>query len=228
MSRSQNALALGARTGLLRTRKPRCRTVSSRLFEKILVPIVDQEPVAVIAGDRVTQLLGRPRRRRVGRDVVVHDPPAADFHYDEHVEHAKRGGHDGQEIAGHDRFGVVADKRQPALVVRAATCARAKLLRPILSHYARRDAQAELEEQLIGDTFLAPGGVVPCHLGDQGAEVSRQGRPPASAALPPPQQLEAAPMPADHRRRLNNDNRLAPGAQPGLRGRFADGLEWTE
>ena len=35
-SRSQNALALGARTGLLRTRKPRCRIVSSRLFEKIL------------------------------------------------------------------------------------------------------------------------------------------------------------------------------------------------
>jgi hypothetical protein len=48
-------------------------------------------------------------------DAAMHDAPCPNLHKEEHVESSKPGGHHGQEIAGDDGLGVIADKRLPVL-----------------------------------------------------------------------------------------------------------------
>lgn len=64
----------------------------------------------------------------------------------------QRGGDGDKEIAGNDRLAVKAQKCRPAQVtVRSAHRAR----RQVLSHCERRHANARVQEELLGNSFLA-------------------------------------------------------------------------
>jgi hypothetical protein len=54
-------------------------------------------------------------RRWICGDVAMHDTPCPDLHQEEHIESSKPGSHHGQEIAGDDGLGMIADKRLPVL-----------------------------------------------------------------------------------------------------------------
>src|SRR6202158_67199 len=65
----------------------------------------------------------------------------------------QRGGDGDKEIAGNDRLAVKAQKCRPAQVT-ARSAHRTR--RQVLSHCARRHANARLHEEFLGNAFLAP------------------------------------------------------------------------
>src|SRR5215469_14967894 len=65
------------------------------------VPIVDDEAIGVIARQRFPELLQRPFRRGMVRDIVVDNPPRFYLHDDEDVEDTECGGDHHEEVAGH-------------------------------------------------------------------------------------------------------------------------------
>ena len=94
MRRSQNAFARGARTGVRSTRRPEAGSiVASTSAGEDRVTVVEEEPVGVVARDRLAQLLRDPGGRRVVGDIDVEDAAAADLHGHEDVEHVEAGGH---------------------------------------------------------------------------------------------------------------------------------------
>src|SRR6516164_7480211 len=98
------------------------------------VPIVDDEAVRMIARQGFPELLQRPFRRGMGRDVVVENLAGSDLHDNEDVEGTEGGGDHHEEIAGHHDLGVVVDEG--------------------LADGAWGDPNGELQLQLIGDAFL--------------------------------------------------------------------------
>src|SRR5215471_11040942 len=79
------------------------------------VAIVDDETIRMIARQRLSELLHRPFRLGVGRDVVVENLVGSDLHDHEDVEGTEWGGDHHEEIASHHCLGVVVDEGQPAL-----------------------------------------------------------------------------------------------------------------
>jgi hypothetical protein len=61
----------------------------------------------------VPELLDGPFRRRVFRQIPVHDPACAGVEDDEDVQPLKRGGHDEEEVAGENGAGVIVEERCP-------------------------------------------------------------------------------------------------------------------
>jgi hypothetical protein len=91
-----------------------CETLVDFLSEDT-VPILDNEAVGMFARQRFPELLQRPFRRGVGRDVVVENPAGSDLHDDEDVQGPEKRSNHHEEVAGHHDLGMVADKGQPAL-----------------------------------------------------------------------------------------------------------------
>src|SRR6516165_10174285 len=79
------------------------------------VAIVDDEAVRMIARQGFPELLQRPFRRGMGRDVVVENLAGSDLHDNEDVEGTEGGGDHHEEITSHNYLGVVVDEGQPAL-----------------------------------------------------------------------------------------------------------------
>src|SRR5215471_3719778 len=113
-SRSHTAFAFEARTGVRRTRTARFKVLVDIRIEDA-VTIVDDEAVWMIARQGFPELLQRPFRRGMGRDVVVDNLAGSDLHDNEDVEGTEWGGDHHEEIAGHHDLGVVVDEGQPAL-----------------------------------------------------------------------------------------------------------------
>src|ERR1019366_3564117 len=82
------------------------------------------------------------------------------------------------------------------LIATAVTAGRASRLRQIFPDGARRHAQAEFHQQLVGNALLAPGRILARHRADQTLEVGRNLRP-ASLAFLTPKQLVAVALPTD-------------------------------
>ena len=61
---------------------------------------MNQESVAVVAGNRFSELQQGPVGSRMGCDIAVQNSPASDLHHDEHVQHSESGGDGHQEISG--------------------------------------------------------------------------------------------------------------------------------
>ena len=78
-----------------------------------------------------------------------------------------------EEVAGDDRLGVIAHKRRPAMI---ATWTARRSLGHVFTYRARRNPDSELEQELIGDAFLAPERVVRGHASNQLAEFQWNGR----------------------------------------------------
>src|SRR5215471_11009204 len=139
------------------------------------VAIVDDETIRMIARQGFPELLQRPFRRGMGRDVVVENLAGSDLHDNEDVEGTEWGGDHHEEIASHHYLGVVVDEGQQALfrVRRAHRTVFAK----VLADGAWGDPNSELQLQLVGDAFLTPGRILRGHLPDQSAQVLGYSRP---------------------------------------------------
>jgi hypothetical protein len=63
---------------------------------------MEQIFVSGLVSDGFSQLLTRPLRARMGRDVEVNQPAAVVFDDDEDVQHSERARHGHKEVARHD------------------------------------------------------------------------------------------------------------------------------
>src|SRR5215471_13095911 len=106
-------------------------TLVDFLCEDAIV-IMDEEAVGMIARQRFPELLQRPLRGGMGRDVVEENPAGSDFHDHEGVESTECGGDHHEEVTGHDDFGMVTEEGQPALF--RVRCAHWPVLSTVLAH----------------------------------------------------------------------------------------------
>jgi|SRR5579863_1290781 len=81
--------------------------------------------------------------------------------------------------------------------------------RPIFAHSARRNIEADLQRQFIGDALFSPRHVLFDQALDELANVLGK-RWPAALRLPTPVQLEPFAMPANERACLNHRERRFP------------------
>lgn len=88
---------------------------------KLAVPIPNQEAIALVAGNRPAKLLQRPITARMCSDVDVENLTRRVFDDDEHIQDSNGGGNGGEEVAGHDRLGVISHERGAALIAAAIT-----------------------------------------------------------------------------------------------------------
>ena len=150
----------------VRLRRPHRRAqnphahIGHRLVEFLredAVPVVEHESVAMIVPECLAELLQGPVRGGMGGHIGVEDSPRANLYDHEHVQSAERDRDHGEEVAGHDCLGVIADERQPSLL----TIWRPPRTRPaqVFPHRPRRHSDAELQLQFVGDPSLAPGRI---------------------------------------------------------------------
>src|SRR5713101_9342605 len=90
------------------------------------------------------------------------------------------------EVASRNRLRMVAHKRGPALGRHAWPRTPAQVRGHIFAYGARRNLQAELEPQFIGDALLPPCRVVTGHLANQRLQLCRNPWP-SSTRLPAPE-----------------------------------------
>src|SRR5262249_39589811 len=93
--------------------------------------------------------------------------------------------------------------------------ARFVLRGPVRSNRPRRNADAELQPELVGDALFAPGRIVMNHAGDHLLKLGRQPRTTDATRLPLPKQSERLAMPTDQRCRLNNEKSGFPLKEAG-------------
>ena len=117
------------------------------------VAIVNQELVPSFVADHLTQLLQRPGSARMGGDVAVDQSTAAMLDYHKHIQHTKCRGDGAEEITGYDSLSVQAQESRPAQIASRPT---SRTPGQVLAHRPGRHPNPDLQEQLIGDAFLAP------------------------------------------------------------------------
>ena len=115
------------------------------------------------------ETLGGPGGSRVLGNADMDQTTAFEGEHDEHVEHLKSGGDDGEEITGPGLVKVVAYERHPPLPASARQPRRS-----VLGHRAGGDNVAQLG-QLAADHVLAPGCVVTPHAADDVAKIHVDG-----------------------------------------------------
>ncbi len=177
------------------------------------VAIVEDESVGVRCSENLPELLQGPSGGGMHRHVDVHEPAASHFHHDEDVEHPEGRAHCHAEVAGQDGLGMVADKGGPPLPG-CSTPFPAAPASHIAVDDARRDPQAELQEQFRGDPFLASDRIATRHSRNQALQIRREAGP-SGSGLPAPEEPDGLAVPAEERRGLDERERLAPGKAPG-------------
>ena len=99
------------------------------------------------------------------RDLDVHQLSCSELNDYEHIEALKRRRDHGQEITGNDRLGVISHEDRPALI--ASWWSPRAFRHALLANGTRRDLDAELEQEFIGDALLAPARIVARHCSDE-------------------------------------------------------------
>ena len=102
-------------------------------------------------------------------------------------------GHGDEEITGNDSLGMAAQESRPAQITSRPT---SRMPGQILVHRPGRHPDPDLQEQLIGDTFLAPRGILIPDPANQRLEL-RGNRRSAGAGLQPPEQFPSRSVPAN-------------------------------
>ena len=123
----------------------------------------------------------------MSRHVEVDDSAGSMFHDHEHIEDSKGDTRYDEEVARDDALRLILEKCRPTLIATAISAGRARRFGQIFPDGARRYAQAEFHQQLVGDSLLAPGRI----LADQTLEVGRNPRA-ARSALPTPEEFGSA------------------------------------
>jgi len=101
---------------------------------------------------------------------------------------------------------MVPHERSPPLVLVPARFARFQ----ILTHRLRRNKDAQLETQFIGDLFFTPDWVLTSHLPDQFPHILWQCWTPTLSRLSSPKHLECRSVPFDKRLGFDHDERVVP------------------
>src|SRR5262245_20988515 len=173
------------------------------------VSIMEQEAVCVICRNRFAKLLEGPLRRGMRRDTDVQQSAAAVFDNDKNVEETKgRCDHDA-EVARHNRLRMIAYKGPPALGLHTVAWPPVRALWHVLAHSTWRDPQTELQQEFIGNTLLAPCGVLVGYTTDEGSELRRDWGA-SGTRFPTPEQVKHLSMPADKGFRLDYSEGLSP------------------
>ena len=166
--------------------------------------VMKEEPVRVIARYRISELLHRPIGCGPGGHIAMNDAAGADLHDHEYIKDTEAGSDRDHEVACQQDTGMIADERPP--VLRSETrMAPFVLCGPVRSNRPRRNADAKLQPELIGDALFAPGRIVKHHSRDHLLKLGRQPRTTDATRLPLPKQSERVAMPTDQRCRLNNE-----------------------
>jgi hypothetical protein len=172
------------------------------------IPVVNHESTGMVLRQRLAKLLQGPLHSWMSGDVVMNDSARRQFQDDENVQGAERRGDDHEEVASHNRFGMIPQEHQPSLL-QIWRAPRASVLQ-ILAHGSRRNPDAEFELQLVGDLFLTPGAILYRHLPDQIPDVPGQPWSTRRPRLPPPEEPESFSVPADQSIRLDVHQRATP------------------
>jgi hypothetical protein len=188
------------------------------------VAVVDEESRDMPSIDGgLDETLGGPCGGRVLGNADVDQTTAFEGEHDEHVEHLKSGGDDGEEITGPGLVKVVAYERHPPLPASAR-----QPRRPVLRHCAGRDNVAELG-QLTADHVLVPGCVVTPHAADEVAKIHVDRRtatgPTRSTA---PEQSPAGSVPPDDGLGPNDEDGGEKVAEPPGQGREQPSVEGAQ
>ena len=101
---------------------------------------------------------------RMRRHAKVQHAPRAELHNDENIEDFEIYGHRLEEVASYDGRGVVPYEGGPSLV---ALVARWPKARQVLRDRSRRNKNAQLQRQLVGNAPFAPSCVRASHLTNQ-------------------------------------------------------------
>ena len=181
------------------------------VFGENRIPVVDQEAIRMIDRNGFSKLLHGPRSCGMGCDIDVQESAAPMLNDYKDIEDAEGQGDGYAEVTRHDAFGMITDKRGPALRVIAFAGTSYAVTRHVFAHGARRHLQAQRESQCIGDTQLASRQVVTPHLPDKPWQVHRNWWP-STTRFPSPEQAEPLVLPLSACLRLPHGERLLPVA----------------
>jgi len=143
--------------------------------------------------------------------AYVRKPTSAVFNHHEDIQQSERGGDGNEEIARHHRQRVILQERRPALITSRLT---SWPLRHVLADRARRDPDAQLDQQFIGDPLFASQRVLGGHSANQASQF-RWNRRSTPFARESPKQTPTGTVPADDRFRTHNDDCVVPIEQTG-------------
>ena len=105
-----------------------------KLLREDAIAVMYQASVAMVHGDRLTELLQRPGGRGMCRHIDVEDATGGVFHEHKDVKKPKgRRDHDAK-ITGDDRLGMVAPKGLPAVGCGAFPAAMVEAFRHVFAH----------------------------------------------------------------------------------------------
>ena len=125
---------------------------------------MNDELVRLFSCDTFPELLQRPFSRGMTRRVEMQNPAGADFHDNEHIDKTERCGHHDEEVTCDDRFGMIPHERHPTL---GSHSGMLRFRRHIAPDRSRGNLNADLQQELVGDPFLAPCRIVLRHFSDQ-------------------------------------------------------------
>ena len=161
----------------------------------------------MIERQELPKLLDGPLCSRMVGDIVVQDPARTNLHCNKDVHNSKGCGYGDKEVTGDNYLRMVSDERAPALIPRSAS-------RPIsfevFANRARRDANTQLQQELVCNLLLAPDGVLAAYLPNQLAQILRQSWTSALPGLPAPERSEPGSMPFYESCRLDDHKRATP------------------
>ena len=118
-------------------------------------------------------------------DVDVDESASFMFNHHKDIEEAEGHRDDHEEVTRHDAFRMIAEEGGPPLRLTTLTWSSHAVVWHVFPHGSGRDAQTELEQELVGDPLLTPRWVILSHLFDEESQRSRDARA-AGFGLPPP------------------------------------------
>src|SRR5438552_542268 len=118
-----------------------------------LVSVMDKVLMRAFLTDDCPQLLQRPVRAWVRRHIYMRQSARPVLVDNKHVQHPERRSDCDEEVTGENRFCMVLQKSGPALI---ATRLPRRSLRHVLADRSRRHPNPKLDQQLIGNSLLAP------------------------------------------------------------------------
>lgn len=139
-------------------------------LENKYVAIMNNESISFITDHAFSKLLKRPLSSRMPRDIGLQNSPGMEFHDHQYIDQLERCGDNDKEVRGNDGFGVVPHKSHPTL---GWVCGTSRRLGHVAPDRSRRNLDSDFQQEFVGDTFLAPCGIVYGHFNDQLLQVGR-------------------------------------------------------